>query len=213
MGAKRSLRSRAPSIVGGLFLLLFAIGVVMVIRNFILNGEKPNVRKVQQISIIQPPPPKPPEEKPPEPEKQEIKQDVNIPEPQQEAQPNEPPPGQSLALDADASAGTDGFGLGANKGGKSLIGGGGSRFGWYSGTIQQAFQDALMKNKANKGDYRAIVRLWISPDGSVKRFELSGSSGKPDVDKTIIAALEQIKTLGQPPEDMPQPVKLRISSR
>lgn len=214
---KRSLRSRLPAIVGGMFLLLFAIAVVMVIRNFILSDEKPIAPRVQQISLVQPPPPKP-EEKPPELEKQkieeEIRQEVDVPEPQQEAQPDEPPAGQNLALDADGSAGSDSFGLAANKGGRSLIGsGGGSRFAWYTSTIQQAIRDALARNKANNGEYKAIIKLWINADGSVKRFELSGSSGKAEIDQAITLAMEQLKAINEPPEDMPQPIKLRISSR
>lgn len=212
MKTRKSLRSRLPVLVGGIFLLLFAIVVVLMIRNFVKNDDKPGKPKVQQISIIKPPPPKP-EEKPPEPVKQEITQDLNIPEPQQEAQPDQAPPGQNLALDAEGSAGSDGFGLGANKGGKNLIGGGGgSRFGWYTGTIQQAIQDVLTRNQP-KGEFRAIVKLWVNPDGSVKRFELAGSSGKAEIDRAIESALARVKGLREPPEDMPQPIKLRISSR
>lgn len=212
MKTHKSLRSRLPVLVGGILLLLFTIAVVLGIRSFLKDQDKPEKPHLQQISIIKPPPPKP-EEKPPEPEKQEIKQDVNIPEPPQEAQPNEPPPGQNLALDADGTAGTDGFGLGANKGGKTLIGNGnGSRFGWYTGTIQQAIQDALTKNQP-KGDFRAIVKLWLNADGSVKRYELVGSSGKAEIDAAIEAALGRVKGLKEPPDDMPQPIKLRISSR
>ncbi|MFA5240795.1 MAG: TonB family protein [Sulfuricella sp.] len=212
MKTKKSLRSRLPVLAGGILLLLFMIAVVLMIRSFMKNEDKPDKPRVQQISILKPPPPKP-EEKPPEPEKQEIKQDVNIPEPQQDAQPDEPPPGQSLALDAAGTAGTDGFGLGANKGGKSLIGGGGgSRFGWYTGTIQQAIQDAMTRNQP-KGEFRAIVKLWVNSDGSIKRYELAGSSGKAEIDSAIESALERLKGLKEPPEDMPQPIKLRISSR
>ena len=48
----------------------------------------------------------------------------------------------------------------------------------------------------------------------VERYELAGSTGNPDTDKAINQALANLPSMHEsPPEDMPQPVKLRVTSR
>ena len=214
MKPQKSFRRRLPLLIGGIFFLILVIGVVILVKNFLDNPDKPNTRRVQQISLIKPPeppppPPQPPEEKPPE-VKEEIKMD-EPPPPQAEA----PPPGANLGLDADGKGNGDSFGLVGNKGGRGLtIGGNGSRFGGYLGGVQKSIRDELGRNeKLRKGEYKAVVAIWIGHDGSVERFELLGSSGEPDVDAAMKKVLSSIKQLDEPPSDMPQPVKLRISSR
>ena len=44
--------------------------------------------------------------------------------------------------------------------------------------------------------------------------EVTGSTGNPEIDSTLTTALADIPALDSaPPSDMPQPVKLRLSSR
>jgi protein TonB len=212
MKSKKSLRRRLPLLLGGAFLLIVVVGVVILIKNFLENPDKPNTRRVQQISIIkpaEPPPPPPPEEKPPE-VKEEVKLD-EPPPPQQDA----PPPSANLGLDADGKGNGDAFGLVGNKGGRELtIGGNGSRFGGYLGGLQKNIRDELSRNeKLRKGEYKALVALWIAKNGSVEKFELLSSSGEPEVDVAMKKVLSLIKQFEEPPADMPQPIKLRISSR
>ncbi len=212
MKSKKSLRRRLPLLLGGAFLLILVVGVVILIKNFLENPDKPNTRRVQQISIIkpaEPPPPPPPEEKPPE-VKEEVKLD-EPPPPQQDA----PPPGANLGLDADGKGNGDSFGLVGNKGGRELtIGGNGSRFGGYLGGLQKNIRDELSRNeKLRKGEYKALVALWIAKNGSVEKFELLSSSGELEVDAAMKKVLSLIKHFEEPPADMPQPIKLRISSR
>jgi protein TonB len=212
MKSKQSLRRRLPLLLGGAFMLIVVVGVVILIKNFLENPDKPNTRRVQQISIIkpaEPPPPPPPEEKPPE-----VKEEVKLDEPPP-PQPDAPPPGANLGLDADGKGNGDSFGLVGNKGGRELtIGGNGSRFGGYLGGLQKNIRDELSRNeKLRKGEYKALVALWISRNGSVERFELLSSSGEPEVDAAMKKVLSLIKQFEEPPADMPQPVKLRISSR
>lgn len=209
-----SLRRRLPLLVGGVFMLALVAGVVMLIQNFLDNPDKPNVRRVQQISLIKPPEPPPPEAKPPEEKPPEIKEEVKLDEPPP-PQADAPPPGANLGLDADGKGSGDSFGLVGNKGGRELtIGGNGSRFGGYLGGLQKNIRDELGRNeKLRKGEYKAEVAIWISRSGNVERYELLGSSGEPDVDMAIKKALGGIRQFEEPPADMPQPVKLRISSR
>lgn len=91
MKSKKSLRRRLPMLLGGAFMLIVIVGVVFLIRNFLDNPDKPNTRRVQQISIIkppEPPPPPPPEVKPPE-----VKEEVKLDEPPP-PQPDAPRPVQ-----------------------------------------------------------------------------------------------------------------------
>jgi protein TonB len=179
-------------------------------------------QNVQQITMVKPlpppPPPPPPKEKPPEVKKEEVKIEEKV------EQPKDAPPQQAeraLGIDADASAGSDGFGLAANRGGQDITtiggdkGGGGSRQGYYAGIVQRHIQDTLQRDKRLRGqEYRAVVHIWFRDDGRVHRTEVVGSSGKPDTDQSIIAALAESPPLKEAlPGDLPQPVKMRVTSR
>jgi len=198
-------------LIGSVFVLVVVSGIVMLIRSFLEHAGPPNIQRVQQISLIkppEPPPPPPPEEKPPE-----VKQEVKLDEPP--PQPDAPPPGANLGLDAEGKGNGDAFGLVGNKGGRELtIGGNGSRFGGYLGGMQNSIRDQLSRNeKLRSSKYKIDVAIWVDITGGVQRFELLASSGKPDIDAALKKILTDIKQFDEPPPDMPQPVKLRISSR
>lgn len=199
--------------------LLLGGVLVSIVGNFIGHGGKPRKAPVQQIAIMRPPPPPPPpkqEEKPPEIKKEEVK----IPPPPQEQSQKDADAkeaGKDLGVDAEGSAGGDGFGLVGRKGGRDLIGGDGSarsRFAFYTNMLQQQIQDELSRDKRLRGGgYRAVVRIWLGGDGRIQKVDLSGSTGDADLDGSIRNALAGITLTQPPPQDMPQPVRLRISSR
>jgi len=206
----------------GLAVFLAVILIVGVVGYFVVGflKDKPaNPKKlVQQITLIQPPPP-PPVEKPPEPE---IKQEVDVPKPQDtpEDQPedtaeNLPPIGDDLGLDAEGGAGGDSFGLVGKKGGQSLIGGGGSQFRRYVSLVQDQISMTLSEDeKIRKEKYSVIVHLWVGGDGKVERFELVKGTGKHSLDKKLKLDLSEVRAFDEAPSvEMPQPIKLRISSR
>ena len=165
-----------------------------------------------------PPPPPPPQEKPPEPE---VKEEIKQPEPEPQQAEEAPPPGEQLGLDAEGSGTGDGFGLAARKGGQDItsIGGGPqndrAKFAWYTGMVQSHLQEYLHKNdKLRTADYRVVLRIWFSGDGRIERYELVNGSGSPDLDQNLKLAMDAIPRLKQaPPADLPQPVKLRVTSR
>lgn len=214
-------RGWLPVVLAGLAVL----GLTGAIGYFVLellSGEPPPPPKVQKISIVQPPPPPPPpprEEPPPEPEKQEIEAPEPEPvEPEEVAQDDsdEPPPGQELGLDAEGSGSGDGFGLVGRKGGRGLIGGsGGSRFAWYSGMIERELQSVLAGiEEVRRRRYTVEIRLRIAGDGSVRSVELLGTTGDPGLDRELERTLlERVRLSEGPPEDLPQPIRLRIRSR
>jgi protein TonB len=205
---KKRYRKYLPMAVGSGLLLLVVVAVVLLIRNFLSDSDEPKKHRVQQISLIKPPdppppPPKPPEEKPPEP-KEEIKQEEQKQPTPQPQNTNQPPPG----------IGGAGYGNGDTSfGGSGGWMGGGGRFGFYLGGVQQGIHDELNRNeKLRKSEYKVEVALWIGKNGIISRFELLGSSGDKELDALMKKALVGAK-FDEPPSDIPQPIKLRISSR
>jgi len=195
--------------------------VVSMIMGFMSQKGKPRKPPVQQIAIMRPPPPPPPpkqqQEKPPEVKKEEVK----LPPPPQEQAPKDAgakEAGKDLGVDAEGGAGGDGFGLVGRKGGRDLLagdgGGGRSAFAFYTNMLQQQIQDELSRNRKLKGgDYRAVVRIWLAADGRMQKVDLAGSTGNAEVDSNLRSALAEMVFRQPPPQNMPQPVRLRISSR
>jgi periplasmic protein TonB len=207
----------------GLGLLAFVAVVAWGALSLMKDG-KSSKRQVVQISLLRPPPPPPPppppEQKPPEPE---VKEEVKLPEPEQPpeaAKEEAPPPGEQLGLDAAGSGDGDGFGLAARKGGRDITtlggpSGGGRGQAWFAGLVQSHLMAQLSKDgKLRRSDYRVQLRIWFATDGRIERFELVDSTGNKEVDDQIKLALHNMPPLKQPPpNDLPQPVKLRLTSR
>lgn len=195
-------------------LVIFGLGIVLLIRHF-LAGEPPPQKKVaQEIHIIRPPPEALPPPPPPPPPEEKV--DVKEPEPEPDpVQSNEPPPGEQLGLDAEGSAGSDGFGLAARKGGRDLLASGGSAYAWYAGLLKNEILERLQNiDRAHGGAYSVLVKVWVGQDGSIERIALAQSTGDKERDRAIEGALTRISRISQaPPPNMPQPVSLRIVSR
>lgn len=212
---KRGLQRYGPALGGGGVILLVGLGVYLWVAG---NGgmQAPRPPEVQRISVVMPPPPPPPPpelEPPPEPEVREV--DVPEPEPEPLADAdNEPPPGEDLGLDADGVAGSDGFGLKARKGGRGLIGGGDINK-WYASLVQKDLQTVLAaEREIRQGRYSVVLKIWLAPDGRVEDSELVQGSGDTDLDQALTAVLAGgVRISRAPPEDLPQPIRLRISSR
>lgn len=186
---------------------------------------------VQQIQLVRPPPPPPPKDLPKPPEikpREEVRIDQPKPEPREQARADEPPPSPQLGLDAQGGAGGDAFGLVGRPGGRDIttIGkdggpgggvGGASRlqFAFYTNQLQQRVHEEISRHqKLRDGDYRAVVLVWIGRDGRIQRAEVRGTSGDANRDRLIQTALTDMPPLREPPpENMPQPVQLRITSR
>jgi TonB family protein len=212
---RRRLGKLAPIAGGGLLLACFC-GVIYAMVSALSSQAPPPKSRIQMISLVQPPPPPPPpkiEEPPPEPEVEEV--DVPETETEEMAESDEAPPGEELGLDAEGVAGGDAFGLAAKQGGRGLIGGAGSRFKWYAGVLETDIQRLLSEiEDVRKGRYTVIVRLWIGPDGIVEGSELVRGTGDAELDDALARALGNgLRMSRAPPEDLPQPIKIRITSR
>lgn len=202
-----------PYIGAGVLVCLLGGVVLAVVRN--IGGTAPPQEPfIQQISIVQPPPPPPPPKiEEPEPEIDEIDLDEPEPEMADELADMDELPGEELGLDAEGSAGGDQFGLLAKKGGRGLIGS--DPHAWYAGVLQRDLQKVLSgADDVRKGNYTVVVSIWITRDGFVESSELLSGTNDPELDQRLRDALQSgIRISREPPEDLPQPIRVRITSR
>lgn len=206
---------------------IFALGGFFIINALISGDDTKRERQIQMISLISPPPPPEIEETPPEPEVEE-----EIIEPEPEAASDEMlsegeemnDPGESLGLDMDASAGSDGFNLVSKKGGRALIGEGEGnsallrKYAWYTRMIQDRIRENLRKELEKKGgipdgSLEAVVRIILDEMGQIKAHKIVGSSGSSKMDDAIELALRGIDIDMPPPYDMPKSIKIKVSSK
>ncbi|ROM82972.1 energy transducer TonB [Pseudomonas brassicacearum] len=189
-----------------------------------MSGVRREAPKVPTI-IPLPPPPPPPPEKPKEPEpkvEEKVLEPEPTPEPEEVKPEEEAPPSpvddlaNPMQMDGDAQAGNDAFNIGAGKGG-GMAGAGGGRLGngTYSQFLAFTFQRLLRENP----DLRSLVfslqaDVWLSAVGEITRVELVKSSGNPQVDEQVIAALRAAPHLSErPPASLTLPVRLSLQGR
>ena len=85
----------------------------------------------------------------------------------------------------------------------------------YVGRSQRHLQEQLSRNrKLKESDYRVTVRVWLRRDGSVEKADLAQSTGNSGLDEQLRDALLQVTAMREaPPENMPQPIRIRITAR
>ena len=213
MDRRHRLLKNAPFVVGLVLVVMLVSGLAWLIRGFMANKDKKPARMVQNITVIRPPPPPPPQETPPPPpEKVQEQLPQNEPEPSPD---NTPTPSQQLGLDAEGSAGADGFGLAARKGGSDIVGSGGAVFAWYTGKLKDEVSDRLSTDTKLRGKkYTVGVRIWLESDGRIKDVKMTSGTGNRDLDTAISADITALGRLSaSPPIEMPQPISLQIVSR
>jgi periplasmic protein TonB len=204
---------RWTPIAGAVVLVLVIGGAGAALISKMAGTGAPAQPTIQQISIVLPPPPPPPPPKMEEPEPEIEELEIEEPEPVADDS-SEAPPGEELGLDADGVAGSDGFGLKARKGGRGLLGG--DPFAWYAGVLQRDLQALLSNDDSIRGlgDYAVVVSISLSDDGYIGETQLLSGSNNPELDAALRRALSNgLRLSRQPPDDLPQPIRLRISSR
>lgn len=83
----------------------------------------------------------------------------------------------------------------------------------FLGLVQHAVGRALCRTQAARpGAYRAVIRVWVAPQGSIGRAELATGTGTPARDRALLAALDGLD-IGEPPDALPQPLVLVILPR
>ncbi len=201
-----------------LILLLVVVGVGYGIKKLMSGGsvQKKQITTIKLIPDTPPPPPPPPKEPPKEQLKEQPKE-IKVEQPK----PAETPPAEQLKMEGAAGDGPSAFASGPvsneYKGGevKTIGSDGGAKFNWYAGVVKSQIESALEKDKKlNVSQYKLVVTIWLKPNGDVEKLELSGSDAGAEIQQAIKTALENMPTIREaPPQDMPQPIKLRITAR
>ena len=211
----QKIKGYLPKIIGGVILLVAIIYVFKIIGSFVSQPPVKHEKKIMPIELFKPPPPPPPPpkvDKIPEPEVENIEE----PEPEPEPLPDVPDqqPAADTGLDAEGTAGSDAFGMVGRKGGRGLLGGGDPN-AWYAGSIKDSLVEILSEHdELRKKSFSAHIKIWMNPDGSVLRYEMSRSSNDDGIDKLLHKLVSQFKKAKEaPPPGMKQPIKLKISSR
>lgn len=200
---------RYSSYVTGAALLII---VVIFAAWFLSPSDKqPEHKKVvHQVTLITPPPPPP--SLPPEDQPEVPKEKEQVIDKLDETMPDEdkgPDTSNELGLDADGSAGGDGFGLVARKGGRGVIGGG------YGALVVQEINTLLtdddqLRHKA----YTLVLSIWISPTGTIEKYKIDRQAGDEKVIAMVTSALTKMGAVSEgPPLEIPQPIRIRIKSR
>lgn len=195
-------------------LAVLVLGGIVLVARELAAPTKAQQRQMAKIRIVPdtpPPPPPPKEERKPE-QPKDVKE-VKV------EQPKEQPPAPSEQLKMEGEGSDKGIaGIAAGTVSKDYAGqaaGAGNRFAWYGDLLLQEVKQLLAKNpKLRVGEYRVVVNVWITPDGHVSRTELAGSSGSGDIDALLRASLAEMPPLRErPPEGLPWPIRLRVTSR
>jgi TonB family protein len=80
----------------------------------------------------------------------------------------------------------------------------------YDAVLQNGISGALCRTVAIvPGAYRAALDVWIASTGQVDRAELLASTGDPERDRRILAAL-RASVFAAPPPDLPEPTTVVI---
>lgn len=199
------------AVLGAALIALVTWGIMT-----LMGGKSGKPRKPPVVTLLPdkppPPPPPPKEEKKPEPPKEN--KDVKI-EPPKET----PQPAQNEPLKMEGAAGDGDSAFGAGTVGREYAGGNvgatGAVQGMYAGRLQRHLQEQLSRNrKLKESDYRVTVRVWLRRDGSVEKADLAQSTGNSALDEVLREALLQVAAMREaPPENMPQPIRIRVTAR
>lgn len=183
----------------------------------LMGGKSGKARKPSTVTLLPdkppPPPPPPKEEKKPEPPKED-KRDVKIEQPKEQV----PQPAQNEPLKMEGAAGDGESAFGAGTVGRDYVGGnvgGGAQQGMYTARLQRHLQEQLSRNrKLRESDYRVTLRLWLRRDGSVEKAELAQSTGNETLDALLRETVLEVSPMREAlPENMLQPVRIRITAR
>ena len=216
-----------------LVVLAVAAGASLYARQHLISDNAHPYNRVQRIALVNPQRAAPPKEDKPkdEPPKELIqKPEISLSEPAEAAPPGEKPHDDQLGVDADGEGAGDGFGLVAKRGARDITtlgaggtGGNGSglgsgvnrfNFGAYGGLVRQRLQNELMSTALlREQDYVALVWIWVDPHGRIERVELPQGSGIMEIDSALRKAFGQMPVLPEPPSGLPQPLRLRVTSR
>ncbi len=157
-----------------------------------------------------PPPPPPPPKQQPEPEKKMEEQPKQINQPKEV---NSAP--KAITEAGPAQAGSDAFGIQAGSGDGNVGSGGGFGEANYTRYLGSALQQSIQNNdRVNHLVFTADMEVWVDPNGHVTRASVLKSTGDSKIDQDLVAALQDMPALDEPPPpDLQFPQRVRIEGR
>src|SRR5215469_12947214 len=159
------------------------------------------------IASVPPPPPPPPPKQQPEPEKKVVEQQKPVEQPKQAD--NAPKP---VTINGPAQAGNDAFNVGAGSGGGDVGSGSGIGDASYTRYLGSALQQSIQNDdRVNHLVFTADMAVWVDASGRVTRASVLRTSGDPKIDEYLVAALQGMPELDEPPPATLQfPQRVRI---
>lgn len=206
-------RGHGPAVIAGLLFLLAAGTTVF----FLATTDKSAPHQIHEftmVKLVQPPPPPPPTEQVQPKMIEQPKMVTPEEKPVAEQAPKNPAAKGPLGLDSKGEGAGDAFNLAGNQGGNGLLSGGGSRWGWYAGIVQQQVENALRANrKTRRAVFDVEVAVWIDASGRVTRVKVRKSTGSRELDVAIENEIFAGMVVREaPPPDMPMPMVMRNSA-
>lgn len=219
-GQVSTTRLWTTRILIALMLLALLVGIGYGIKKMFSGGatHKKQITTVKLLPDTPPPPPPPPPKEPPkETPKEQPKEAPKEPV----AKPAETPPAENLKMEGAAGDGPSPFQAGAvnneYKGGAvATIGSdGGVKFRWYAGLVKSQIEHAIERDKKlTQGQYKIVVSVWLKPNGQFERLSVEQSDSTPEIEQGIREALNDLPAMQEtPPDNMPMPIRLRISAK
>jgi periplasmic protein TonB len=176
------------------------------------DGSAAKKEAMAMVQIMAPPPPAPPPPPPPPP-KDDVREDKEV----EEKEDTEPEPEPAVTTAA-AGKGTSGIQIAAGRGNnfyrKPVDANAKTKWAGFSSQVARSIEDALRRNPASKrAAGGAQIRVWVDSGGRVTRVKLDTSTGSPDLDRAVNESLVGLQCPGIAPDDMPQPIRLRVNLR
>jgi protein TonB len=195
-------------VIAGLVLL----GVAALVWHFASDTagvKRATAPQVTTVIPLPPPPPPPPKQKPPTEKMDDVKTPVDkptvAPKPSEVPKPSDNQPKQ-MTMNAPAQAGTDGFNIGAGDGSGMVGSGGGTgsfgnaSYAQYLGyTLQRAIEQDKRVQDAGGARFAGSLNLWMDPSGRITKVTIVQSTGDARIDDAVIAAVENLGRVDEPP--------------
>ena len=101
----------------------------------------------------------------------------------------------SGAKDAKSKSADGGAGKGKGTGKTGSGGGGISQFGWYMDSLHDYYYSRWEQPVGIGQDVIATVKLRILKDGTIAKHDMVKSSGNPQMDESVMSAVEKVKQI------------------